>query len=55
LAPSEFWFFGHLKIASVEQQFTRPVDLVEDIQAFLDEIQRSKLEYVFSHWIKQVE
>jgi ABC-type iron transport system FetAB ATPase subunit len=36
------------------RQFTGPSDLVNGIQAFLDEIQRSELEQVLRHWIERV-
>jgi hypothetical protein len=47
LAPSDFWLFGHMKGALAGHQFTGPADLLDGIQAALDEIQKSKLEQIF--------
>jgi hypothetical protein len=54
LAPSDLWLFGHMKGARARQQFTRPADPLDDIPAFQDEIQRSKLERILHHWIEPV-
>jgi hypothetical protein len=45
LAPSDFWLFGHINDALAARKFTGPVDLLDGIQAFLDEIQKSELEH----------
>jgi hypothetical protein len=49
LLLTEFSPFGHTKGALAGQQSTEPADFLDDIQVFLDEIQRSELEYVFRH------
>jgi histone-lysine N-methyltransferase SETMAR len=54
LAPSDFWVFGDLKNSLVDQTFEGPDDLLEGIVAFLDEIQASELQIVFSHWASRI-
>jgi hypothetical protein len=55
LAPSDFWFFGHMKAALAGQQFSGSENLLSDSQEFMSEIQRSELELVFHHWIERVQ
>jgi hypothetical protein len=43
-----------MKGAVAGQQFTGPSDVLDGIQALLDEIQRSELEHIFDHWIERV-
>jgi hypothetical protein len=38
LVPSDFWLFGHMKVALVEQWFPGPKGLLTGIQEFLSEI-----------------
>jgi hypothetical protein len=47
LEPSDFWFFGHIKMALARQQFPGPGYLLTGIQEFLSEIQGPELELVF--------
>jgi hypothetical protein len=54
LALSDFWIFGHIKNSLVGQTFDGPEDLLEDIIAFLGEIQASELQIVFGHWVSRV-
>jgi hypothetical protein len=51
---SDFWLFDHMKGALAGQQFTPPVNLLDGIQAFLNEIQKSELGYVFHYDIERV-
>jgi hypothetical protein len=44
-----------MKAALAGKQFPGPEDLPTDIQEFLSEIQRSKLELLFHHWIERVQ
>jgi hypothetical protein len=54
LAPSDFWLFSHVKTALVGQRFEDPEERLEAITEFLNEIQRSELEFAFSLWLEQV-
>jgi hypothetical protein len=44
-----------MKVALAGQQFPGPEDLLTGIQAFLYEIQRSELDFIFHHWIDWVQ
>jgi hypothetical protein len=54
LARSDLWLFDRMKAALAGQRAVGPTDLLNGIQAFLDEIQRSELEHVFHHWIQRI-
>jgi hypothetical protein len=54
IAPSDFWLFGHVKNSLAGRTFDEPEQLLDEITEFLDEIQPSELEIVFSHWLKKV-
>jgi hypothetical protein len=49
LAPSDFWFFGHVKTSLMGKLFNAPENLLEAVTQFLQKIQFSQLETVFSH------
>jgi hypothetical protein len=54
LAPSDFWFFGHLENSLAGQMFDDPEDLLGVITSFLEEVHPSKLHVVFSHLLESV-
>jgi hypothetical protein len=54
IAPSDFWLFGHMKIALEGSHFKEPENLLETITEFLKEMHSSKLMIVFHHWIERV-
>jgi hypothetical protein len=54
LAPSDFWFFGHMKTALAGQAFDWPEELLDAITTFLEEIQVSELKGIFQHWVDRV-
>jgi hypothetical protein len=49
--PSDFWLFDHLKNSLVNWTFDEPEELLHGITSFLEEVQRSKLQAVSSHWV----
>jgi histone-lysine N-methyltransferase SETMAR len=55
LAPSDFWFFGHMKAALAGQQFPEPGNLLTSIQKLMSGIQRYELELLVDHWIERVQ
>jgi hypothetical protein len=52
LAPSDCWFFGHMKAALAGQTFDWPKELLDAITTFLEQIQASELKLVFQHWVE---
>jgi hypothetical protein len=62
ITPSDFWLFGHVKnslefsgiLWPAGRTFDESEQCREAITAFLDEIQPSELEVVFSHWAERV-
>jgi aromatic ring-opening dioxygenase catalytic subunit (LigB family) len=53
LAPSDFWFFGHVKTLLVGQTFDESKQLLDEITEFLNEIQPPEVVAVFSHWVEK--
>jgi hypothetical protein len=49
IASSDFWLFGHMKIALEGSHFKEPEDLLEAIIVFFNEIHTSELMIVFHH------
>jgi hypothetical protein len=54
LALPDFWLFGHLKNSLAGRMFDDTEELLEGITSFLEEVQPSKLQVVFSHWVERV-
>jgi hypothetical protein len=54
LAPSDFWLFGHVKTSLVGKTLDAPEDLLGAVTEFSEEIQPSRREIAFSHWIGSV-
>jgi hypothetical protein len=54
IALSNFWLFGHGKNSLAGRTLDEPEQLLEAITEFLDEIQPSELEVVFSHLVERV-
>jgi hypothetical protein len=48
LAPSDFWVFGHIKTSVVDCGFNDADELVEAVIRFLNEIQLSEWQLVFT-------
>jgi hypothetical protein len=55
LALSDFWLFGHMKIALQEHKFEEPEQLLEGIYDFMNDMQPSELIFVFRHWIERMQ
>jgi hypothetical protein len=55
LAPWAFRPFGHVKTALTRHGFDQPEELFDATATFREEIQVSKLEGVFWHWVERVQ
>jgi hypothetical protein len=51
---SDCWLFGHMKVSLAGKFFSRPEELLDGINAFLEEIEGAELRVVFHHWIERV-
>jgi hypothetical protein len=54
LTPSDFWIFGHMKVSLAGKSFSRPEELLDCINAFLEEIHGAELTVVFHEWIERL-
>jgi histone-lysine N-methyltransferase SETMAR len=54
LAPSNFWFFGHVNTLLVGQTFDEPEQRLGAIIEFLNKIQPPEVVAAFSHWVERV-
>jgi hypothetical protein len=54
IALSDFRLFGYMKNSLAGRTFDEPEQLLEAITEFLDEIQPSELEALFSHWVERI-
>jgi hypothetical protein len=54
LPLSDSWLFDHMKVSLAEKSFSRPEELLDGVNAFLEEIQGAELKVVFHHWIERV-
>jgi transposase len=54
LALSAFCLFGHLKNSLAYRMFDDSEELLDGVTSLLEEVQRSELHIVFSHWVERV-